>query len=193
MPSSRMDTTTPFPVYPFCQAGATFISRPSLAPPFYKRESIQMNKQLQQQHSSKLKRRMRKKAPNEKPNEGLPNENRKMYGKSEVDRKSIFHFFFAFRGAQSTSRRRRSSSQNIHTPSKPLPPFSDWKILALVFFHLAFSFIDDIVFQSLFIFRSLDPIDVLTLSPSVLDLKHHTRLSFAYHFIESFICLLSLR
>lgn len=57
---------------------------------------------------------------------------------------------------------------NTHTPSKPLPPFSVWKILALVFFHPAFSFIDDIVFQSLFIFRSLDPIDVLTLSPSHL-------------------------
>jgi hypothetical protein len=35
MPSSRIDTTTPLPVYPFFQAGARFMSNPSLAPPFW--------------------------------------------------------------------------------------------------------------------------------------------------------------
>jgi len=36
MPSSKMDTTTPF-----CQAGTIFISRPSLAPPFFERNTIE--------------------------------------------------------------------------------------------------------------------------------------------------------
>lgn len=35
MPSSSIETTTPLPVYPFRHAGWTFISSPSLAPPFY--------------------------------------------------------------------------------------------------------------------------------------------------------------